>query len=111
MSHTSKSPIKVAKEALVVAERSLAKYGHKHSPKKYTQAQLFAMLVLKQFFRTDYRGIIAILEDHSDLRRVLGVTKLPHYTTLSCAARRFEKRGLGGSAECQRDGWPQFGTA
>lgn len=111
MPHTTKSPIKVAREAMEVGARSLARYGHKHSPKKFTQAQLFAMLVLKQFLHTDYRGIVAILEDSSDLRRELGVRKLPHYTTLSHAARRFEIRGLGLSADGQRSGWPALGAA
>lgn len=95
MSLTTKSPLKVAREALAVGEEVLAPYGHKHSPKRYTQAQLFAVLVLRQFFRTDYRGVIAILEDSSDLRRELRLSRLPHYTTIAHAARRFERRGGG----------------
>ena len=95
MSATSKSPLRVAKEALALDEQSLSRFGHKHSPKKYTQAQLFALLALKHFFKTDYRGIVEIVADSSDLRRVLGLTQLPHYTTLSHAAKRFEKRGFG----------------
>jgi hypothetical protein len=95
MSLTTKSPLKVAKEALAAGEQSLARYGHKHSPKKYTQAQLFAILVLKHFFRTDYRGIVAILADSHDLQRALRLSAIPHYTTLSHAARRFEQRGGG----------------
>lgn len=100
MATTTKSPVRVAREALRIGEQSLAAYGHKHSPKKYTQAQLFAMLALKHFFKTDYRGIVAILEDSSDLRAALKLASLPHYTTLSHAARRFEERG-GGSLSWQ----------
>ena len=80
---------------MALGEKGLDAFGHKHSPKKYTQAQLFAILALKQFFRTDYRGIVAILEDSGDLRRALHLSRLPHYTTLSCAARRFDQRGDG----------------
>jgi hypothetical protein len=87
--------LKVATEALAVGERSLAPFGHKHSPKKYTQGQLFAILVLRQFFRTDYRGIVGIVADSSDLREALGLSSVPHYTTLSHAARRLEQRGDG----------------
>jgi len=109
MTHATKSPLKVALEALAVGRRCLAPYGHKHSPKKYTQAQLFAILVLKQFFRTDYRGIVAILEDSSDLRRALRLSDLPHFTTLSHAARRFEQRG-GGNL-CSPKAWLEDGHA
>jgi hypothetical protein len=47
----------------------LKPYAHKYSPKKFTQPQLFACLVLKVFFKTDYRGIEKYLLDLSDLRR------------------------------------------
>jgi hypothetical protein len=36
--------------------RALLLYSHRNSPKKFTQHQLFACLVLKSFLRTDYRG-------------------------------------------------------
>jgi hypothetical protein len=85
----------VAKEALETGKQVLSQYGNKHSPQRFTQPQLFAMLVLRQFFRTDYRGIVAILKDHSDLREVLGLKHVPHYGTLYYAARRLEKKGLG----------------
>ena len=32
-------------------------------PKKFTQPQLFACLVLKTFFQTDYRGVVVFLND------------------------------------------------
>lgn len=90
----SKSPNAVAAEALAVAKRSLPTYSAKKSPKLYTQPQLFAVLVLRQFFRTDLRGIVAILEDSTDLRRILGLSRVPHYSTLSYAEKRFFKGGL-----------------
>ncbi len=63
MSTTSKSPRKVALVALEVGRHALPAYSHRCSPKVYTQPQLFACLVLKEFFRTDYRGIAALLAD------------------------------------------------
>ena len=90
----SKSPKAVAAQAMEVAERSLPSYSDKHSPKLYTQHQLFAVLVLREFFRTDLRGIVAILEDSSDLRAVLQLTRIPNYSTLSYAAKRFKEGGL-----------------
>jgi hypothetical protein len=88
MSFTSKSPVSVAREALYAAERSLPLYAHKYSPRKFTQPQLFACLVLKTFFKTDYRGITIYLEDLPDLTRTLGLSAVPHYTTLQKASRR-----------------------
>ena len=52
MSRTSKSPRTVALEALAAGEVALPLYSHPCSPKKFTQPQLFACLVLKAFFRT-----------------------------------------------------------
>jgi hypothetical protein len=88
MSRTSKSPRKVALVALDVGKQALPDYSHRFSPKVFTQAQLFACLVLKQFFRTDYRGITAILADHADLRQAIGLKKTPHFTTVQKASRR-----------------------
>ncbi|HEY4527139.1 MAG TPA: transposase [Candidatus Paceibacterota bacterium] len=86
---TSKSPKAVALVAYASAKRTLPAYRHLKSPKKFTQHQLVACLVLKEFFRTDYRGIMEILEDSSDLKKILELDEVPHYTTLQKAARRF----------------------
>jgi len=97
MSRTSKSPRKVALAALDVGKEALPDYSHRFSPKVFTQAQLFACLVLKEFFRTDYRGIVAILADSPDLRQVMGLKKTPHFTTVQKASQR-----LLGNATVQR---------
>lgn len=88
MSTTTKSAIAVATRALAVANQTLRPYAHRFSPKRYRQPQLFACLVLKVFFKTDYRGISAHLRDWSDLRAVLGLARVPHFTTLHKAAQR-----------------------
>src|SRR5436309_536848 len=88
MSLTSKSPRGVALEALAAGEAALPPYGHPCSPRKYTQPQLFACLVLKAFFRTDYRGVVAILADCADLVAALGLRCVPHFTTLQKARGR-----------------------
>ena len=54
---TSKSPNAVARIAYATAKCSLPAYHHIKSPKKFTQHQLVACLVLKEFFKKDYRGI------------------------------------------------------
>jgi transposase len=88
MSTLTKSPLRVVRQAIAVGQRRLRRYRHKFSPKKFTQPQLFACLVLKAFLKTDYRGLVAHLADHSDVRDVLGLRTVPHFTTPQKASRR-----------------------
>ena len=88
MSVTSKSPKKVLLAALHVARLSLSQYSHKNSPKKFSQHQLFACLVLKNFLKTDYRGVIEYLNDCPELCETIELNRVPHYTTLQKAAKR-----------------------
>jgi hypothetical protein len=90
----TKSPVALGKEALQVAKKALPAYSSPFSPRVFTQHQLFAILVLRQFFRTDYRGVVQLLSDFSDLRNALGLTKVPHYSTLCYAEGRLIKKGL-----------------
>ena len=91
---TSKSPNAVAAVAYAAAKRSLPSYLHLKSPKKFTQHQMVACLVLKEFFTTDYRGIEQILTDSHDLKKVLELREIPHYTTLQKAAYRLTKKNV-----------------
>jgi hypothetical protein len=77
--------------ALATARRSLPAYAHRTSPKKFTQHQLFACLTLKNFLKTDYRGLVAHLADHPTLVETLELRTIPHYTTVQKAARRLLK--------------------
>lgn len=88
MSKLTKSPVTVATRALGAGKLALRRYAHKFSPKLYTQPQLFACLVLKVFFKTDYRGVTALLHDLADLRAALTLDRVPHFTTLQKACRR-----------------------
>jgi hypothetical protein len=89
---TTKSPKAIALVAYATALRALPLHRRKKSPKKFTQPQLVACLALKEFFNTDYRGIAAILADSSDLRDILELQQVPHYTTLQKASRRITKK-------------------
>src|ERR1035441_773059 len=92
MARTTKSPIALAKAALAAGQEALPPYAHRFSPRKFTQPQLFAILALRQFFKTDYRGITEQLREWSDLRQALGLTSVPNYSTLCYAERRFLKK-------------------
>jgi hypothetical protein len=50
-----------ARSALAVARRSGPEFEPRRGPRKFTNHQLFALLVLRQFFRTDCRGIKVML--------------------------------------------------
>ena len=75
-------------EALAAARASLPAYSHVNSPRKYTQHQLFACLVLKAHQKKDDRGLWQLLIDCPSLQQVIGLERVPHYTTLQKASRR-----------------------
>src|SRR6185312_14015198 len=96
----TKSPRAVAQEALRLAEDALPAYTSARSRKDFTSHQLFAVLALKTFFKTDYRGVAQLLTDLGDLREDLGLDKVPHYSTLCYAAGRLLKKGRSCASSC-----------
>src|SRR5215472_6939716 len=94
----TKSPRRVAREALRVAQDALPAYSGPTSRHDFTQAQLFAILALKTFLKTDYRGVVAFVSDFPELQGDLGLTKVPHYSTLCYAEQHLLQKG--GSAAC-----------
>ncbi len=98
----TKSPRAVAREALALVREAIPAYSSKYSRKDFTQHQLFAILALKTFFRTDYRGVVALCDDFTELRDDLGLEKVPHYSTLCKAEQRLLKRGKSFSSSSRR---------
>jgi hypothetical protein len=112
MRKMSKSSVRVAREALAAGRAALPEYGSRFSRRDYTQAQLFALLVLRQFLRTDYRGVVALVTEWTELRRTLGLTKVPHYSTLAHASRRIIAQAeAGGPSAGLRPWWSGAPTA
>jgi hypothetical protein len=91
---TSKSTLTVARVALRAARDALPDHARRKSPRKFTQPQLAACLIVKEFQGKDYRGIQTMLAEWSDLRQALGLTKVPHFTTLCAAAKRLLTKPL-----------------
>ncbi len=89
----TKSPRAVVREALRLAQEALPPYSSTRSRKDFTQHQLFALLALKTFLKTDLRGVVTFAADFAELRSDLGLTKMPHYSTLSYAEQRLLKKG------------------
>lgn len=96
----TKSPRAVAQEASRLARESLPAYSSKYSRKDYTQHQLFAVLAVKTFLKTDYRGVVAFLDDFAELRVDLGLKKVPDHSTLCYAEQRLIKGGPTSSSFC-----------
>jgi len=71
-----------AQLALQVAQQVMPEHGHKFSPKTYTQPQLLACLLLKEFLKQDYRGIQDLLELSGGLCRALKLSQVPDHSTL-----------------------------
>src|SRR6476646_8807479 len=90
----TKSPRAVAREALRLAQDSLPAYSSKYSRKDFTSHQLFALLALKTFLRTDYRGLV----DFAEIRSDLGLSKVPDQSTLCYAKKRLLKKGSSSSS-------------
>lgn len=90
----TRSPVALARKAVEVARRALPPYSSRFSRRDFTQHQLFALLVLMAHFKTDPRGIVAMIAEWSDLREAIGLKKVPHYTTLHKAQARLLKKVL-----------------
>ena len=98
MSTMTRSPLEFARLAFKVGKASLAPYSGKFSRKDYVQAQHFALLSLRQFFKVDYRKAVQMVAEWSDLRELLELKKVPHWTTLEKAHKRLLKKGV--SIDC-----------
>lgn len=68
--------------ALRMAERVVSTYTHINSRRDFTQPQLLACLIVRGSRGLTYRGISRLLADAPGLRAVLGLRKVPHWTTL-----------------------------
>jgi Transposase DDE domain len=74
--------LKIAVFALRLGRKCMSDYGHEFSPQRFTQAQLFACVIMREVLRTTYRGVIERLALMPKLREAIGLDVLPHYTTL-----------------------------
>lgn len=65
-----------------VAREAVPERAHRFAPKRYTQPQLLACLLVKEYLRLDYRTAQETLEASDGLRDALGLTAVPDYSTL-----------------------------
>lgn len=106
MRRISKSAVKMAREALAAGRAALPEYGSRFSRPDDTQARLVALLVLRPFLRTAYRGVVTPVAEWAELRRTLGLSKVPHSATLAHASRRLlADADAGGAFSTLRPWW------
>lgn len=71
-----------ARLAHQVAAETLPERAHRFAPKRYSQPQLLACLLVKEYLGLDYRTAQETLEISDGLREALALTVVPDYTTL-----------------------------
>jgi len=107
----TKSAVQFAREAMALGRATYPPYASPFSRHDYTQPQLFALLALRQFLRLDYRGLVTQVAEWRELRRALGLRRVPHYSTLCYAERRLiadaEKGGPSGVRNRPSSGAPR----
>ena len=66
----------------LVQSSHLTLYSCKYSRRDYTQHQLLAILLFKEYRKEDYRTVASDLEEMDRIRGVLELETIPHFTTL-----------------------------
>lgn len=64
------------------AQIMLKDYSSKFSKHTYTNAVKFTILALKNYLNLTYRKICDLLDLSRDIRKILKISKVPHYSTL-----------------------------
>lgn len=88
---TSKSPKRVLQYAWLAGDLVLKPYSHRFSLHKFTQAQLFACLVLKEFLQLDCRKVERLLGSALRARRYWNQMREIYLRTLTLKHHDSEK--------------------
>ncbi len=90
MKNSSNGLIKLTETLISVCRRSrIPLYSCRKSKHVYKQYQHVAVVCLMKQFRLHYRSVIELLEITPELQRIIGLNRLPHYTTIHKFFRRF----------------------
>lgn len=66
-----------------IRESKIPLYSSKFSRKDYNQHQLLALLIFKEYLGVRYREIVELIEVMDAIQARLGISRIPHFTTLS----------------------------
>lgn len=104
MNVSSSKIIRFVKALSRQAER-LPEYSSKFSRKDYTMRQHVVMLCLKIRTRQRYREFCEILELMTEIKDLLGLSKVPHWTTLDKAFLRLQSCVLAALLQAESSGF------
>ncbi|MDI6825949.1 MAG: hypothetical protein QMD36_02000 [Candidatus Aenigmarchaeota archaeon] len=82
MKNKSNELIKFVKTVIKVAKKSLPPYSCKFSNHIYTQYQHLSILSIKKRLRLKYREIVELLELMSEVRKILKLKRIPHFSAI-----------------------------
>ena len=94
--------VRLARVAMDVARAAVPAHRSKYSKRLFTQPQLLGILCLMRYEDWTYREAEVRLEEHSELRAALGLSRVPDHTTLYRFLRRLDEQLLARAA--RRDG-------
>lgn len=80
--------VRIVTLAAKLGRRHLATHAHRFAPKKFTQPQLFACLILKAHLGCTYRKVEELLILMPAVREAIGLKDVPRFTTLQAFADR-----------------------
>ena len=83
------SYLKFIDSALELA-KDIPKYFSRFSNKLFSNQQKIVLLVLKQKLKATYRSLVEWLKIAKDVRLMLGLTRIPHHTTLVKFAKKIK---------------------
>src|SRR3989338_6830304 len=74
----------------IIKRARIPQYIHKRSNHVYTVWQHLILLALRQYESKSYRMFIDFLDECTGVQQYLGLSKIPHFTTLQKAAARLD---------------------
>lgn len=86
--------VRFARVAMEVGRAVVPAYSNKFSKHLYTQPQLLAVLCLMRYEDWTFREAVVRLKEHTELRKALGMSRVPVHATLHHFMRRIPERAL-----------------
>ncbi len=71
-------------------------YRTKFSKHEFNQHQLLSLVIFKEYLGVKYRQLCEILELIGDIKKILGCSRIPHYSTLCKFAHRISSKLVSG---------------
>ena len=97
--------LKFTKACLGVVSKSVPEYSSKFSRKDFTLRQHVVLLCLKTRLKQRYREFCDILGLMPEIQRILGLEKIPHWTTLDKAFLRLKNSVLAALLQVEPSGF------